>query len=394
MYLLLGPLVHALVALAVRDDSDTVPGEYVFVHLADPQLGMLNQFGDKNFSQEEAMAKGLANMATKIIPKPQFLFLGGDMQNEWPESQAAYAILKKPEDAHKQREAVKSLLSVVNDASIPIVCTPGNHDVGDEPTKEDLQGYDANWHDRCTPQNLATFEENKTSGASSWTVGHVKYLQIDSQLYYTAKPELNDARFAQTSWLDDTVTSLDSSIQRIVVLTHIPPFMEQPSEPHGWANWDTDLRAEVLSILKKANKPVMWVCGHFHTNVINDEHNIRVTSAAGTTMWWDATKGGDLTGGHMSATDAAGVAGMPVAQAFCERIIGQTYNTTKKACMGFDKNKFDERMQPVPGRSGIRIFHVKTDGTNVKDGWFTLKRLMELHNQKESLSMSDLGLAF
>jgi len=185
---LLGPLVNVLVAWAVRDEFQK-NDQNVFVHMADPQLGMLNQFTSKRFDEEKNMSARLAFLATQIVPKPQFLFLGGDMQNEWPNSQGG-----KASDGLDQRENLISVLSPVKTKSIPIVCTPGNHDVGDNPTEEDLSNYETWWHAECTPKNLPSYSQDESSKASGFTMGNVLFLQIDSQLYYSNKERLNGTR--------------------------------------------------------------------------------------------------------------------------------------------------------------------------------------------------------
>jgi len=383
--------VNVLVAWAVRDEFKK-NDQNVFVHMADPQLGMLNQFSSKRFDEEKNMSARLAFLATQIVPKPQFLFLGGDMQNEWPTSQGGNAA-----DGLDQRENLISALSPVKTKSIPIVCTPGNHDVGDNPIEEDLSNYETWWHAECTSKNLPSYSQDESSKASGFTIGNVLFLQIDSQLYYSNKERLNGARENQTAWLRSTINNLaESSIKRIMVLTHIPPFMHDPFEHHGWANWNEVYREEVLNILEAAEVPVMWVCGHFHTLMENDEpqvHKIRVTSAAGTTMWWDAA-GHKTTTGQLTPEEAKGVAEMPVAQAFCERIMGLQYNKTSEKCSGHNPVAIKERMQPIDERSGIRIFHVKDDGSDVKERWMTLKTLQEIYEKQGALSISALDLSF
>eukprot|EP00419_Tripos_fusus_P027890 CAMPEP_0172724056 /NCGR_PEP_ID=MMETSP1074-20121228/85085_1 /TAXON_ID=2916 /ORGANISM="Ceratium fusus, Strain PA161109" /LENGTH=410 /DNA_ID=CAMNT_0013550417 /DNA_START=30 /DNA_END=1262 /DNA_ORIENTATION=- len=403
IYFLLGLLLDVPVTWAVRDErtleQDSTGGSFVFVHLADPQLGMLNMYGAPNdWQEEETMSRELATMATKIEPKPKFLFLGGDMQNEWPNTGNQHGDNTR---AGLQRGAVKTLLTGVKQSGIPISCTPGNHDVGDEPQDGNLGDYSSWWSSFCTP-NLPGLETHEFSTANRWVVGKVLFLQIDSQLYFTHS--LGDARQKQTQWLrTQVIDSMPNNIEQIVVFTHIPPFMNRPNEPHGWANWQLKYRTggeanseDVLAILAKTQKPVLWVCGHFHTNVANDaqRHKIRVTSAAGTTMWWKPGSPNTNTG-TLSKEEAAVVAGMPIGQAFCERIVDGTFNFSEplpqKACVGANYAKKDDRMKPVKDRSGMRIFHVKDDGT-FKEKWFTLDAL-EKKLASNKLTMNSLGLA-
>jgi len=347
-------------------------GTHIFVQLADPQLGMLNQFapGDmkNNFELEASMAGQLAHMASLIDPKPTFFFLGGDMQNQWPHNDA--------EEGEIERNAVEDFLAPVKAAKIPIVCTPGNHDVDDDPSTQDLNNYEKWWNRTCYAENKLSaygYEKDPNGIAEKWILDNILFLQMDSQLYYTTNHDVQTARDLQTQWLESAVTDIDS-IKLIVVLTHIPPFMNEPREPHGWANWDNtaDNRISLLDRLHYKNKPipVMWVCGHFHTNVFNANHavhKLRVTSAAGTTMWWNKSKG------EMTPEQAAVVAGMPVNQAFCEYIT--KLKLDGKKCSGFDFAAKTARMRPDPDRSGMRIFVFQSDSGHSIDKWFTLSQL-------------------
>ena len=82
-------------------------------------------------------------------------------------------------------------------------------------------------------------------------------------------------------------------ILRLVLLTHIPPFMDSFDEPEGWANWRQVYRKQILDVLAASELPLLFICGHFHANVVKDDTyqgrplNIRVSSAAGTTIQWD-----------------------------------------------------------------------------------------------------------
>ena len=83
------------------------------------------------------------------------------------------------------------------------------------------------------------------------------------------------------------------SLLRLVLLTHIPPFMDSFDEPEGWANWRQVYRKQILDVLAASELPLLFICGHFHANVVKDATyqgrplNIRVSSAAGTTIQWD-----------------------------------------------------------------------------------------------------------
>mmetsp|Transcript_118296 Transcript_118296/g.264172 ORF Transcript_118296/g.264172 Transcript_118296/m.264172 type:complete len:130 (-) Transcript_118296:110-499(-) len=116
--------------------------------------------------------------------------------------------------------------------------------------------------------------------------------------------------------------------------------------------------------------PILWVVGHFHTNVNQDyiyedeSHgkltmSIVVTSSSGSPMWWDGAHGD----GHLSAPEAQAVASKPIGAAFFEDIM--------------DRNPggpWPSRIQPSPQRSGMLVISMFTDGT-FKHEWKTLEAL-------------------
>jgi len=384
-------------APAVHHDEGEKGGDtIVVVQLADPQLGMLNQFasGDlqNDFTEEASMAGQLVEMATKLDPQPTFLVLGGDMQNQWPNQDA--------DEGKRERHAVENFLAPITNLNIPVVCTPGNHDLGDHPSAEDLSKYKVWWKNTCYNEVKLTdysYEKAPDGVSETWRIGKYLFLQIDSQLYYdnTEDANVRAARDRQTAWINETTSNIGET-QYIVIFTHIPPFMNSPDEAHGWANWNTEDRRQVLSILEKAAShppsprpntwsppPIMWVCGHFHTNVFNiyelpksEEkivHVIQVTSAAGTTMYWGESQG------TMTSQQAAAVAGKPIGQAFCEDICRGAWSGA--GCdPKFCPDAKNERMKPIEDRSGMHIFVFNSMGKMIQK-WFTLKDLKSLVKQ-------------
>ena len=53
--------------------------------------------------------------------------------------------------------------------------------------------------------------------------------------------------------------------KHIVVLSHVPPFVEDEDEPTGWATWEREPREAVLAVAAEAGA-TLWLCGHFHGN--------------------------------------------------------------------------------------------------------------------------------
>ena len=63
-----------------REAEGTWAGEYDFVQLADPQLGMLHM--DKSWAEELTMLKLAIDHVNRL--RPRFLLISGDLTNAWP----------------------------------------------------------------------------------------------------------------------------------------------------------------------------------------------------------------------------------------------------------------------------------------------------------------------
>lgn len=334
---------------------------HVFVHLTDPQLGMQTMYSNnpKEWSMETGLLEDLAIKVAHLAPKPLFLFVGGDMQNWWPNEVGVGRNHNAhvPDDdlfingqdlGHCQREDVKRALEVVKRCDVDVVYTPGNHDVGDKPDDVTMRLYAECWGEH---QQLVAQADG------------VMYLQLNSQLYFDAE-YLEEAKHAQNTWLDVQLSRVGQDTKLLVFLCHIPPFLNSADEHEGWSNWKIADRKEVFGMITAKLKdlqrvvPVFWICGHFHNNVRNDcEYEgvpvrLRVSSAAGTTLHWDGYS-------ELTPLQAECVACKNVAEAFKDHIVSG------------DPKNLGERVQPSRTRSGMRIFRVYSDGS-VQDQWFTV----------------------
>lgn len=127
---------------------------HVLVHITDPQLGMKNMYStnQEDWTAEKSMLSALAKQAVGLTP--DLVFVGGDMQNWWPNektpdrnkpskemSETDFEVLKSKNLARQQRRAVREALKSVSDAGIPVYYTPGNHDIGDNPDESTLAQY-------------------------------------------------------------------------------------------------------------------------------------------------------------------------------------------------------------------------------------------------------------
>lgn len=236
-------------------------GSFSFVQIADPQLGMLH--GDRSWEEERAMLSLAVQHINKL--KPRFLLVSGDMSNAWPVGPQADA-----KAAAKQVNAVKEVLREV-DSSIPIVLVAGNHDIGQVPSPNELDLYSSRWGDDYF----------------SFWVGGVYFMVINSQFYMDSSKTPNQ-RKDQDTWIEAQFEALKKrKPKHAVVLSHVPPFIEEPDEPQGWANWETEPRARIVKLAKEAGVR-LWLCGHYHGNAdaYDDDLEVVTCASVGSNINW------------------------------------------------------------------------------------------------------------
>ena len=229
-------------------------GSYYFVQLADPQLGMLHR--DASWREELASLALAVNHVNRL--RPRFVVVSGDLINGFPGKPAV------PD----QVEAFERSLARL-DPSITLVLEPGNHDLGQKPTEAAVHLYQKRFGD-----DYLRF----------W-VGGVLFVSLNSQLIKAGAGA--PGRAAHASWAAE---AFGTRAERVVVLSHICPFVGAPDEAEGWANWPKDARRAVLAQAARAGAG-LWLCGHLHGNAVARHGRLEIvtSSAVGSMVNWTRT---------------------------------------------------------------------------------------------------------
>jgi len=219
---------------------------FFFVQMADTQFGMLGG-GRRGLEEEEAMCNVAVDHINRL--KPAFAIVCGDMTNSYPENSSTPLYLQ-----HAEKDAFKRVFSRV-DESIPLLCVCGNHDIGDRPNSKTLNIYKKRWGDDYY----------------SFWFGGVKFLVINTQVYKALEKEpyaedLLRMRKAQDEWLEKELKATEEeNPAHLVILSHIPPYIEAPDEEDGYFNLKSTTRQELVTKCK-AKGASKWLCGHYHRN--------------------------------------------------------------------------------------------------------------------------------
>jgi len=200
--------------------------------------------------------------------KPAFAIVCGDMTNAYPENSSTPLYLQ-----HAEKDAFKRVFSRV-DESIPLLCVCGNHDIGDRPNSKTLNIYKKRWGDDYY----------------SFWFGGVKFLVINTQVYKALEKipyaeDLLRMRRAQDEWLGKELKATEEeNPAHLVILSHIPPYIEAADEEDGYFNLKSTTRRELVGKCK-AKGASKWFCGHYHRNSCacdaDGKFEVVVTAAVG-----------------------------------------------------------------------------------------------------------------
>jgi 3',5'-cyclic AMP phosphodiesterase CpdA len=225
--------------LQIAEDSE-YPA--FFIQMADPQLGMsgsplwLALFGatwnDDAFQVDAKLFESAIAHANEL--EPAFVVICGDLVNRV---------------GHAGQIAEFQRISSTLNRSIPLYLVAGNHDVGNEPTKESLRAY------------RATFGPDWYS----FRQGAVYGIVLNSQLIDAPEEVPGEAR-DQLAWLrDELIRAQSSGVQHILVFQHQSYFLEKPDEADQYFNIDAGSRAVYLALLKNSGVEAVFA-GHYHRN--------------------------------------------------------------------------------------------------------------------------------
>jgi 3',5'-cyclic AMP phosphodiesterase CpdA len=197
-----------------------------FIQMSDPQFGMFT--ANKSFEHETANFEFAIATANRL--KPAFVVITGDLVNE--PGNAAQA------DEY-QRIAAKLL------PAIKLYSVPGNHDVGNEPTRESLARY----RQRFGP-DYYTFRSGEMEG-----------IVLNSNLEKGAQ-NVPEESAKMEAWLK---TQLAQAHGQVIVFQHIPFFLKEAGEEDQYFNVPRETRARYLAILHQYGVKQVFA-GHLHHN--------------------------------------------------------------------------------------------------------------------------------
>jgi len=236
-----GLATMAMPSYASLSEDSSEDHTFTFVQLCDTQLGFGGYEHDvKSFKQAVQQINAL---------KPAFIVICGDLVN----------IADKKSFADFKR--IKSGLNA------PCYSVSGNHDVGNEPSRESLQYYRT-----VVGKDFYSFEHKGCCFAI-----------VNTQLW---KAPLKGESQKQDSWLEATLETAANKGSRTFVVGHYPLFLKKPDEADQYFNLPSAKRKELLSLFEKRGV-VAVLGGHTHRLLINEHKGIQLVNGESTSQNFD-----------------------------------------------------------------------------------------------------------
>lgn len=214
-------LIHLLSGKPKQEKQEP----FFFIQLSDMQMGFIS--GNKNCDEEIKLYTETVSFINNIHPK--FVVITGDFVNNRTDT--------------SQIKLFKKITLLIN-KKIPVYCIPGNHDMGQKPTKENIDFY-FKYYD---------------SDRFNFTYGNIQFTGINSSYINSGSEQENE----QFNWLQESLTNKPVTMRKIV-FSHHPFFIKDIDEKDNYSNISLPKRIQYMDLFKKHGVVAVFA-GHYHNN--------------------------------------------------------------------------------------------------------------------------------
>jgi 3',5'-cyclic AMP phosphodiesterase CpdA len=201
-----------------------------FIQMSDPQFGMFTK--DADFVHETANFEFAVATANRL--KPAFVVVTGDLTN-------------KSTDAAQAAEYKR--ISAKLDPAIKLYSVPGNHDVGNEPTRE----------------SLAVYRERYGPDYYGFRSGDIYGIVLNSNLEKGTEKVPEEAAKMEAWFRAELEKAKQSGAKQILVFQHISLFLRNPAEADEYSNIPLSVRVKYLKLMHEYGVRFVFA-GHYHRN--------------------------------------------------------------------------------------------------------------------------------
>jgi 3',5'-cyclic AMP phosphodiesterase CpdA len=236
-------LLIALFTGIISGQNNNTPADFSFIQMTDPQFGMFES--DKGFAKETELYEKAVNEINRL--NPDFVVITGDLVNK--------------KDDKTQIAEFKRITGKIK-PSIPVYYSPGNHDIGQSPTQQDINSF------------ISEYGSDKFSFRHKGFI----FIGINSCIIKANTPLLEKVQF---EWLKKELTERKGA-DHAIVFCHYPFFINNSDEAETYSNIPLETRNKYLTLFKENNVDAVFA-GHLHDNASSKYGNMEMitTSAVG-----------------------------------------------------------------------------------------------------------------
>jgi 3',5'-cyclic AMP phosphodiesterase CpdA len=199
---------------------------YFIIQVTDPQFGFIES--NNGFTSETELYEKIVAAINRL--NPELVVITGDLVNN--------------KDDRSQIDEFKRITSKIN-PSVPVRITPGNHDIGTNPSQRDLDSYITDYGDY----------------KFSLKIRNSSFIGLNSSLIKAGNSE---NEIIQYDWLRKELSDSKKS-EHIIVFCHYPFFIKSFDEPESYSNQSADARTKYFNLFDEFNVNAVYA-GHLHMN--------------------------------------------------------------------------------------------------------------------------------
>lgn len=201
----------------------------IIVQITDPQFGFFEN--NISFEKETELYVNAVRQINNL--NPDLVVITGDFVNNSKSIQ--------------QIEEFKRITGLI-DLNIPVYLSPGNHDLGEHPTKEEFDFYFSNYG-KGTDKFFLKYKNSTFIGINSTIIKSDKNINEEEKQFRWLKRKLRGAKKSDN----------------IVVFTHYPFFINDFNEKETYSNQKIEIRKKYFELFDKYNVKAIFA-GHLHNN--------------------------------------------------------------------------------------------------------------------------------
>ena len=218
-------------------------------HIGDPQLGFTLGGEDPEAKYREDLARMERVIAEVNRLKPDVALISGDM-------------------AHRGADIVRDWPRLLSLFTVPVVATPGNHDMCQRLEREALD-----WYNAIFGRDYGAMDVN------GWRIifGNTQYwLETDEKRLQTRYGE----------WLATELERAKEMGGRVIIAGHNAPFAYKPDEPDGYENCPLATRYRRLDAYLAVGAR-FYLAGHMHRLCVRGYRGLTILSAESLSLNFD-----------------------------------------------------------------------------------------------------------